>query len=104
MISNTDFLLGNYHHYCSVFDENGYDSYLDGIHIGRNNFTVDTDGYKNLSSIQINEHSACNVNAHDFRVYDHCLSQKEVRDLAQAKIFHYKFNESSYWGNNLFSN
>lgn len=29
----------------------------------------------------------------DVRIYDHTLSPREVRDLAQAKVLHYQFNE-----------
>lgn len=29
----------------------------------------------------------------DFRIYDHALSPREVRDLAQAKVLHYKFDK-----------
>ena len=32
-------------------------------------------------------------NIDDYRIYDHALSPKEVKELAKAKILHYKFNE-----------
>ena len=29
----------------------------------------------------------------DFKLFDHVLSQKEVKLLSQAKVFHYKFDD-----------
>ena len=47
----------------------------------------------------------------DVRIYDHALSQKEINDLAKAKILHYTFNKdedvvydsSGYKRNGIFS-
>jgi len=37
--------------------------------------------------------SSFNGNVNDIRIYNHALSQKEINDLAKAKILHYTFNK-----------
>lgn len=40
----------------------------------------------------------------DFRVYNHVLSHKEIKDLAKAKILHYDFNQPTYNTINVLTN
>ena len=37
--------------------------------------------------------AATNVSVNDYRIYDHILSIKEVKELAKAKVLHYTFNQ-----------
>lgn len=40
----------------------------------------------------------------DFRIYDHCLSAKEVSEIAKGLILHYPLNNGGFGGENLFIN
>lgn len=49
----------------------------------------------NNSSYQTN----CLLN--DFRIYDHCLSDKEVDEISKGLVLHYQLNNNGLGGNNL---
>lgn len=40
----------------------------------------------------------------DIRIYDHALSDKEVKEIAKAKVLHYKFDEHEGYTENVVSN
>ncbi len=45
----------------------------------------------NLSSDAANYHPACSLN--DVRIYNHCLSDKEIEEIAKGLVLHYKLDE-----------
>lgn len=47
-------------------------------------------------------HSSANRYLQDFRVYDHCLSPREVKEIAQGLVFHYPLNNGN--NTNMLSN
>lgn len=45
--------------------------------------------------------TALNGRLNDFRIYDHCLSEKEVKEIAKGLMLHYPLNNYSFYGKNL---
>lgn len=45
---------------------------------------------------------ACKLN--DVRIYDHCLSAKEVKEISEGLLCHYKLDNNGFGNPNLFSN
>ena len=97
-------VYGEWAHYAVVFDRNTnvLKLYVDGellgstpiSSFGQGNYT-DRSFYINYGSIYggngPGSHMNCFVD--DVRVYDHALSPKEVKELARAKILHYKMDD-----------
>ena len=87
-------------HVTVVYDEGVVKVYQNGVlkdtltfHSGATMNTHDkmyigADGLNNTSSYPGN----CKIN--DFRVYNHCLSDKEVSEISKGLILHYKWSEN----------
>ena len=96
-------------HVTVVYDEGVVKVYQNGVlkdtltfHSGATMNTHDkmyigADGLNNTSTYPGN----CKIN--DFRVYNHCLSDKEVSEISKGLILHYKLSENYQTLNNSFS-
>ena len=96
-------------HITVVYDEGVVKVYQNGVlkdtltfHSGASMNTHDkmyigADGLNNTSSYPGN----CKIN--DFRVYNHCLSDKEVSEISKGLILHYKLSENYQTLNNSFN-
>lgn len=95
-------------HVTVVYDEGVVKVYQNGVlkdtltfHSGATMNTHDkmyigADGLNNTSTYPGN----CKIN--DFRVYNHCLSDKEVSEISKGLILHYKLSENYQTLNNSF--
>ena len=95
-------------HITVVYDEGVVKVYQNGVlkdtltfHSGATMNTHDkmyigADGLNNASTYPGN----CKIN--DFRVYNHCLSDKEVSEISKGLILHYKLSENYQTLNNSF--
>lgn len=95
-------------HITVVYDEGVVKVYQNGVlkdtltfHSGATMNTHDkmyigADGLNNVSTYPGN----CKIN--DFRVYNHCLSDKEVSEISKGLILHYKLSENYQTLNNSF--
>ena len=96
-------------HITVVYDEGVVKVYQNGVlkdtltfHSGATMNTHDkmyigADGLNNASTYPGN----CKIN--DFRVYNHCLSDKEVSEISKGLILHYKLSENYQTLNNSFN-
>ena len=91
---------GLWHHYAITFDGTSCKLYIDGIYRGAAS-TYKSPATPNNSTIKIaggfsNGHSYdTNGTFNDFRVYDHCLSPKEVKEISKGLVLHYKLDDKT---------
>lgn len=91
-------LLNCWHHIVYVVDRGlkRVFAYVDGIRqIGNLDISTITGCISSNSAVKIGSmygwHTDGKLN--DIRIYDHALSEKEIKELAKAKILHYTFND-----------
>lgn len=90
---------GNWHHYAITFDGTNCLLYIDGIYKGKAKTyksPVTSNNTIKLAGGFSNAHNYDTLGSlNDFRVYDHCLSAKEISEIAKALVLHYKLDELS---------
>ena len=92
-ITNIEYIKYDWNHYVITIDELNWKSYRNGELIISNDITVDIAPYTNISSIKLNFSGSNAFNINDVRIYDHILSDKEIKELSKAKVLHYTFND-----------
>ena len=101
----TGLTVGQWYH-IGLTMENGTTCkmYLNGalIYTGNTSTTYPTTTYTRLtlgSKNYNNSYSNCSIN--DFRVYDHTLSQMEIKELSKGLVLHYPLNRQGWGQENL---
>lgn len=95
-----------WHHVACTVGDDIITTYLDGVVVTTNSLTTLTavttlDPNKNFIEIGqdspgTDERLTGYVN--DFRVYDHCLSTKEIKEISKGLVCHYKLDNGSFGG------
>lgn len=90
-----------WHHVCCTIDDNIITTYLDGSVVTTSSLSslgIITTELTSSNFLEIgcdhpggNEFFTGLIN--DFRVYDHCLSLKEVKEIAKGLVLHYPLNK-----------
>ena len=92
--THTESLIGKWTHLVTTFDRNTIKGYVNGNNVcslsstaalTRTNFTIGN---------RYGGDSALNLNGkvNDVRLYNHCLSPKEVKEISKGLILHYKLD------------
>lgn len=97
---------GVWTHYAIIYDNGSWIIYKNGLEIKRQTYSSGSlnDG---LTEIRIGRYQSSSGNAYyggllnDFRIYDHALSTKEVKELSQALILHYPLDGGSIGNPNM---
>lgn len=88
-----------WNHICITYQNPDVKIYVNGVQVGSNS------GVMNASSFAYDTeiiHSSTSHYINDFRIYDHCLSLMEVKELSKGLILHYPLNRQGWGQENLF--
>ena len=88
---------GQWHHLCFTSNGATVKLYVDGIY--QSQITNGKTDALAANHIYLN---ASNYNLNDFRLYDHCLSPMEVKELSKGLVLHYPLNRDGWGQENLF--
>ena len=101
--SNTSLSLNTWYHIACTYDGAKLRIYINGVEDN----STDTSLVPNYSSanLSIGSWRGNNYNLkgrlNDVRVYDHCLSAKEVKEISKGLVCHYKLDNNGFGGENL---
>lgn len=109
---NHTFIADKWVHVCTVYKQGEVFIYCDGELTNHNTSYYHSDGQTNTSNTEIrigrSQSTSGNVyfngSINDFRIYDHTLSAKEVKEIAKGLVLHYKLDNNGLGGKNLAKN
>lgn len=101
---------GTWYHVGYTYDGTTIKLYVNGVLDGSftlSNMTINTDyiqlfgwSFNATSGSAVHENYTMKGSLQDFRAYDHCLSEKEIKEISKGLVLHCNFKDS----NNLVSN
>lgn len=103
------FTTGTWYHVAATYNGTTATIYLNGIELkhgtvttacptGRLNMNINGRS-TNTANTSTTGNITCSFN--DFRLYDHCLSAVEIKEIAQGLVLHYKLDNNGRGGRNL---
>ena len=90
--------LNTWYHIAIIYNGTKTDAYINGEYSGSYSGggitpTSNTPNAKLFAATYTNSFTL-NGKINDFRIYNHCLSIKEIKELAKAKVLHYKLSSN----------
>ena len=90
----------SWHHICMVIDYEhlSFSVYLDGTFVDKKTYAINT-----VSNYGVNigwlrpSYYPFKGQINDVRIYDHCLSPAEVKEISRGLILHYKLSDNYFW-------
>ena len=98
--------IGVWYHLCFVVTTSEVKTYQNGVSIRTGSITTTFPSVSNynlgLGKSSLFGGLDCSIN--DFRLYNHALSQMEVKELSKGLVLHYPLNRGGWGQENLFRN
>ena len=103
-ILSTTIELNKWYHIAGTFGNGEVKLYLNGALISTIAYTAEmtyqyasdlTLGKMSYSYTNTSNYFSFNGQLNDVRIYDHCLSQKEIEEISKGLVLHYKLDESN---------
>ena len=99
---------GQWYHLAFTYKAGTVSSYIDGV-LDKSYSTTYVPNFAGITHISIgrstnNSNYQTNCSLNDFRIYNHCLSEMEVKKLSKGLVLHYPLNRGGLGPNNLLKN
>lgn len=93
-------------HYCGTFSQTeGMKLYINGSLVASNSNTTAIAWGTTTGQIgKYSSYASMSAQINDFRIYDHCLSEQEIKKISQGLIVHYPLNRNGWGQDNLIPN
>ena len=111
--NNISTIDGKWHHICATYNtlDNAVNVYVDGIK-GTTSYYPSGETYasswsnsvaigRDFNNSTASSHYYFQGSMNDVRIYDHCLSAKEVKEISKGLVCHYKLDNKGFGGENL---
>lgn len=102
--------VNEWHHCCATWKGTTVSLYVDGVfdtkitgvtvNAGATHLTINGRSNSSSGSGTSNTESS-EIYVNDVRIYDHCLSSKEIKEISKGLICHYKLNGKGFGNPNL---
>lgn len=91
-VLSSNLIADVWYHVAVIFDNGNVRMYLNGVKVADSNIGATSLNLSNNMSTQVGSYSTELSKAYmnDFRIYDHALSEKEVKELAKGLVLHYR--------------
>ena len=94
--------INTWYHICVIHNNTEGKCYINGELIGTTAaHGADMGTCKFTLGSRCNQANYTNIKINDVRIYNHCLSESEVKKIAQGLILHYPLNRNGMGGENL---
>ena len=105
-ITTEDIQLNTWYHFVCTYTSGKICLYQNGNLVSSYNTSIipkfSATQYFNIGKMRENTYQT-NSSINDFRLYDHCLSPMEVKELAKGLVLHYPLNRQGWGQENLFN-
>ena len=111
--NNISTIDGKWHHICATYNtlDNAVNVYVDGIK-GTTSYYPSGETYasswansvaigRDFNNSTASSHYYFQGSMNDVRIYDHCLSAKEVKEISKGLVCHYKLDNNGFGNPNL---
>lgn len=103
---STSIPLNTWTHLCVTVADGVTKFYKNGIYLGeqsRGSGTINSDASNTMIGRETyaNGYFGFNGSIQDVRIYDHCLSAQEVKEISKGLVLHYPLDSISIFGKNL---
>lgn len=107
--TNYTYPINTWFHLCIIYDGIKVSYYINGKFKESHNCTLNSSFWRNETCIGASQQTDSSHNNYlngylnDVRIYDHCLSQKEIEEISKGLVLHYKLDQPANINYNLYT-
>lgn len=91
------YVVGEWQHICFTFKNKNAKIYVNGVFLKSGTYSINPDWTKTqkigLGGTPAGQEKSSTLYLNDVRVYNHCLSKKEIKEISKGLVLHYNFED-----------